>query len=152
MLLKCWNVEYLTGCRRVHQPEWGLGGKIRAPKSQLGWEYTKYFINLDGSEEKKILAIFPWSGKIPSRVSEWRRVIPQGGKDKREKREGGKEGKTTGVKGGTIFYSQSQPWIKILDFPEKGFSAFLGANGDGTCAQKLLMWWFRWVGGGGWLY
>lgn len=40
------------------------------------------------------------------------RIIPQGGKDEREKKGGGgeekRQGKTTGVKGDTIFYSQNK--------------------------------------------
>lgn len=58
-------------------------------------------------EKKKILAIFPWSGKNPSRerVSE-RESSPREEKTRGKRQE--KEGKTTGARGDTIFYSQSE--------------------------------------------
>lgn len=58
-------------------------------------------------EKKKVLAIFPWSGKkSQQRESECTRIIPREEKTRGERKE--KEGKTTGVRGDTIFYSQSE--------------------------------------------
>lgn len=61
-------------------------------------------------KKKKILAIFPWSGK-KSRQRESERTresAPREVKDEREKKGKKRQGKTTGVKGHTIFYSQSE--------------------------------------------
>lgn len=60
--------------------------------------------------KKKILAIFPWNGKkSQQRESErMRESFPREVKTT-GKRDGKKrQGKTTGVKGDTIFYSQSE--------------------------------------------
>ena len=61
--------------------------------------------------KEKILASFPWSGKkSQQRESERTRESSPREVKTRGKRKGGgeRQGKTTGVKGDTIFYSQSE--------------------------------------------
>ena len=60
-------------------------------------------------ETKRILAIFPCSGKNPrkEKVSK-RQNGPRGDGDGMEERKGRTGGKTTGVKGDTIFHSKSE--------------------------------------------
>lgn len=63
--------------------------------------------------KEKILAIFPWSGKNPSREKGGERQNHPPGRKRREGKEGGggeekRQGKTTGIKGDTIFYSQNK--------------------------------------------
>lgn len=59
--------------------------------------------------KKKVLAIFPWSGKkSQQRESERTRIIPREVKTRGKRKGKKRQGKTTGVKGDTIFYSQSE--------------------------------------------
>lgn len=70
--------------------------------------------------KEKILAIFPWSGKKSQQRQSERTRESSPGRERREGKKGEKrQGKTTGVKGDTIFYSQSESWIEILDSKQK---------------------------------